>query len=122
MKIIVCDDDESLLHCFTDLLNLDGHEVLPAKKPSEAIELLRTHSCAGGVDLVIIDQVLPEMPGSELVGKIHEMGLSPRILLCTAMGKGKMGLNGYEIPECYEKLIIRKPFDIEEFLKRVYGG
>jgi CheY-like chemotaxis protein len=60
---ILCVDDEQIPRELRRLILVrQGYEVITASSGSEAVELLRT----GGIDLVLSDQMMPGMTGTEL--------------------------------------------------------
>ena len=63
--ILVADDDENLLELATMALTAKGFEVLQAKNGKEAMEWLDRKS--DEIDLVLLDIVMPEMDGFEVL-------------------------------------------------------
>ena len=63
-SILVLDDDPAVLKMTADLLAREGYEVMRAASPVEAIHTLK--ASASGVDLMLIDAILPTMSGPEL--------------------------------------------------------
>ena len=61
-RILLVDDDETLLELLKLILTSRGHEVTTAVDGQEAIELLQTER----FDLIITDIVMPRMGGSQL--------------------------------------------------------
>jgi len=60
---ILCVDDEQIARELRRLILIrQGYEVITASSGAEAVELLRT----GGIDLVLSDQMMPGMTGTEL--------------------------------------------------------
>jgi DNA-binding response OmpR family regulator len=61
--ILLTEDNEDLLELIQFHLEKEGYQVLLAKTGTEAIRLLRTHP----IDLVILDLMLPEISGLEIL-------------------------------------------------------
>jgi CheY-like chemotaxis protein len=72
--VVLCVDGESgilLGHHF--VMSIAGYEVIPATSAKEALQLLRDLS----VDIVVLAQSLPDMPGTRLSLKMKR--LKPRV-------------------------------------------
>lgn len=63
MKILLVDDDESILKVFSASLKMHGYEVITASNGNDGIEKVRTQM----PDLVLLDQVLPDIQGNEIL-------------------------------------------------------
>jgi putative two-component system response regulator len=84
MRVIVVDDDPSVVMSLEGCLQLLGYDVAAAHDGCQAQELLRT----GDYRIVITDWEMPEVNGLELCRWIRERKLSPYIyvILLTARG------------------------------------
>jgi two-component system response regulator CpxR len=78
-KVILCiDDNEQDLSVLSFMLSTNGYRVIAAVAPEEAIEIFATSQ----VDLVVVDLVMPQMNGAQLVKRLKQMGGHvPMILL-----------------------------------------
>jgi DNA-binding response OmpR family regulator len=63
MKILLVDDDESLLTIFTTVLTNDGHTVMTAGNGQAALEKAKNEK----PEFVLLDQVLPDIQGNEVL-------------------------------------------------------
>lgn len=63
MKILLVDDDESILKVFGASLKSQGFEVITASNGSQGIEKAKTNM----PDLILLDQVLPDIQGNEVL-------------------------------------------------------
>jgi two-component system, NtrC family, sensor kinase len=61
-KLLTVDDSPTYLHALSDELRQEGYDVIPALSGSEAIELLEHER----VDCILLDLVMPGMPGQEV--------------------------------------------------------
>lgn len=90
VKSILCVDDEKIpLFLRTRVLEKAGFEVVPAASGLDALELLRKRH----FDLVLSDQLMPEMTGTQLARHIKQSYSSLPVVLVS-------GVN--EIPEGIE--------------------
>ncbi len=65
-KILVIDDDKSILRTFTRILQKSGYEVDVAETGKEALEKVET----GRYALALVDIRLPDMDGTDLLSKM----------------------------------------------------
>ncbi|MBW2185113.1 MAG: response regulator [Deltaproteobacteria bacterium] len=67
-KILIVEDEESLLKLATILITSQGHEVIAVSSGVKALDALaREH-----VDLVLLDVMLPELDGFEVCRRIKD--------------------------------------------------
>jgi len=67
-RILVIDDDKSILRAFTRILQKNGYEVDVAETGKEALDKAET----GCYDLSLIDVRLPDMDGTDLLSKMQK--------------------------------------------------
>jgi diguanylate cyclase (GGDEF)-like protein/PAS domain S-box-containing protein len=67
--LLIVDDDVNVLASLHRLFRRDGYQILTAATPTEAFELLALHA----VQVVVCDQRLPVMSGTEFLSKVKEM-------------------------------------------------
>jgi len=63
MKILVVDDEPSIVDAVATALRYEGHDVIEAPNGLRAASTVRK----GGIELVIIDVMLPDVHGTEVV-------------------------------------------------------
>jgi len=78
-KILVVDDEPSLVATLDDNLRRDGHEVAIARDGEAALEQARRT----GPDLVVLDAMLPKLDGIEVCRALRRTSTVP-ILMLTA--------------------------------------
>ncbi|MBN1287803.1 MAG: response regulator [Anaerolineae bacterium] len=69
-RILVIDDDNELLKLVTMLLNRIGAQTLQAKNGVRGLEILM--DATAPIDLIILDLMLPDIDGFELLRRIRE--------------------------------------------------
>jgi len=68
MKILLIDDDESLLTVFQTALTQEGFEVITAMDGKTGIEKAKTDK----PNFVLLDQILPDIQGNEVLKTLKE--------------------------------------------------
>ena len=91
MRILVVDDEKTLVKGMKFNLENEGYEVECAYDGEAALELARE----GRFDLIILDVMMPEMDGLEACMKIREFSNVPIIML-TAKSEDADKLMGFE--------------------------
>ena len=91
MRILVVDDEKTLVKGMKFNLENEGYEVECAYDGAAALELARE----GRFDLIILDVMMPEMDGLEACMKIREFSNVPIIML-TAKSEDADKLMGFE--------------------------
>jgi signal transduction histidine kinase len=76
--LLFAEDDEALRALGARVLTALGYNVLVARTGAEALKIVAEHS--GTIDLVVTDVVMPEMNGSQLVGRVLEARPGIRVL------------------------------------------
>jgi two-component system, OmpR family, alkaline phosphatase synthesis response regulator PhoP len=74
-KILIVDDDKFLLDIYSLKFNEGGYDVDVAFSGAEALEKIKKEK----PDILLLDIVMPEMDGLELLKKMHEEGLNKDI-------------------------------------------
>ena len=111
MKILVVDDEKTLVKGIKFNLENEGYEVECAYDGAAAVELARE----GKLDLIILDLMMPELDGLEACMRIREFSNVPIIML-TAKSEDADKLMGFE---CGADDYLTKPFNILELKARV---
>lgn len=114
IKVLVVDDEPDILTLLEYNLRKAGFVVLLAKDGPEAIEAAR----ARRPDLVLLDIMLPNMEGTEVLKRLksHDSTRSIPVIMLTAKGEEVDKIIGFELgAEDY----ITKPFSPRELILRV---
>jgi len=86
------------------ILTARGYRVLEATRGEEAILLAGTHQ--GSVDLALVDVVMPEMSGPDLIRQIEPLRPGMRVLYISGHTEETIAHHGF--PE--SGAFLRKPF------------
>ena len=81
-RILLVDDDSSCRQVLNGALVNAGFKVLEAGDATGAL----THLAKGGVDLVVLDLLMPGMEGRTLMKRIHEKECGLPVIFLTAPG------------------------------------
>lgn len=111
-SILVVDDESGLRKLLNLLFINAGYTVHEASNGHECFQQIATKL----PDLIVLDVMLPEMNGREVVQHIRQKGILVPILMLTARAQARdivMGL------DCGADDYMRKPFDMDELLARV---
>jgi len=110
-KILVVDDEERMVRFIRLNLEHDGFTVLEAFNGKQALQHLRDAT----PDLILLDVMMPDLDGFEVLEMIREMSSVPVIML-TARGEEDDRVHGLELgADDY----VTKPFSQRELLSRV---
>jgi two-component system KDP operon response regulator KdpE len=110
-KILAVDDEKRMVRFIQLNLEQDGFQVITAYNGKEALEQVRTQL----PDLVLLDIMMPDINGFEVLKKIREVNTVPVIML-TAKGEEDDRIQGLELgADDY----ITKPFSPRELVSRI---
>lgn len=112
IKILLVDDDQSILEILTDLMAIFGHDYVTAQNGMEAIEKLKHNF----FDIVLTDMIMPDIDGMELLKHIKKNYPNIKVMVVT----------GYERAFTYTDVIragasdfISKPFNTDELEAKI---
>lgn len=110
-KILLIEDDTSIIKFLSLSLETNGYEVIKAVSGIEGISLFMTDN----PDLILLDLGLPDIDGNEVLTQIRGQSEIP-ILVVSARGQEKEKVTALDLgADDY----ITKPFHINELLARV---
>src|SRR5437660_3035697 len=107
-RILIIDDDKSLLESYTVLLE-DEFQVFTAETGERGLDLLRHED----VHLVLLDIRLPGIDGIEVLRRIKAMDENVDVIMITAVKNVRVAVEAIKIG-AYDYL--EKPFEIDEIL------
>jgi DNA-binding response OmpR family regulator len=110
-KILIVDDEERMVRFIRLNLEHDGFQVIEAYRGAQAVQQLRDSL----PDVVLLDVMLPDIDGFEVLKMIRETSTVPVIML-TAKGEEDDRVKGLELgADDY----VTKPFSPRELVSRV---
>ena len=111
-RVLLVEDEESLVSALTLNLELEGYHVVSARDGHTALDKFRNQH----FDLALMDVMIPLMDGFAVCQTVRLEGNTTPILFLSAKGSGKDRVEGLKIGgDDY----LTKPFDLEELLLRV---
>jgi DNA-binding response OmpR family regulator len=111
MRILVVDDEALLVKGIKFNLENEGYQVETAENGESAVSIAR----GGGIDLIVLDLMMPKLSGLEACMQIREFSTVPIIML-TARSEDADKLVGFESgADDY----LTKPFNILELKARI---
>jgi two-component system, cell cycle sensor histidine kinase and response regulator CckA len=113
--VLLVDDDQMIREVTKALLIRLGYPVIPAGNGEEALILYRSHR--EQIDLLIVDMIMPEMGGSEVIDQIRSINPKARVILSSGYslnGDAKDILN-----RGGAQAFIQKPFQIQELAEKI---
>jgi len=112
--VLLVDDEEQVLEIGKMMLERLGYQVLTAGGGVEAVETFGTSG--SGIDLVVLDMVMPDMGGGETFDRLKEISPDIKVLLSS----------GYSMNGQAQKILdkgcrgfIQKPFNMIELSHKV---
>lgn len=106
--ILVVDDESGIRQSFNMILKEDYHIVI-ASSGSEALDCFKSHA----VDLVLLDILLPDIGGLDLLEKFKEIDPTVEIIMVTAVKEVPIAVKAIKLG-AYE--YIMKPFTVDDIL------
>ncbi|MBJ6360766.1 response regulator transcription factor [Paenibacillus sp. GCM10012307] len=111
-KILIADDDARIRELIALFLRNEGFELVEAKDGTEALSIVEND----GVDMVILDIMMPHLDGWELCREIRSFDSNIPLLMVTAKGESAQKVKGFRLgTDDY----LTKPFDPIELVMRV---
>lgn len=111
-KILIVEDDEKIARVIQLELEFEDYEVSNAYTGKEALEKYENES----YDLILLDVMIPELNGLEVLRRIRQSDQTTKIIMLTARDAVMDKVSGLDSgADDY----ITKPFEIEELLARI---
>ena len=111
-KVLVIEDDASLLVGLTAALESEGYQVHGTPSGPEGLRL----ALEGHPDLILLDLMLPDMSGFEICKRIRDQRLRSSVIMLTSRSEENDRVLGLELgADDY----VTKPFSLRELLARV---
>ena len=110
-RILVVDDNPDSIAIMKSILESRGYQVVVAESGAQALEAIKNNQ----IDLVLLDVMMPEMSGLEVLQQIKDNAMTGRlpVILVTAKTQDEDVFSGYQFGAEY---YITKPFTAKQLL------
>ena len=112
-RLLVADDSETVLLMLQRRLEMEGYDVVTATDGAEALDRVRDN---GGIDLILLDAMMPNMSGVEVLQEIRGSGSEVPVVIISAhldaqepTRMRKLGAN-----DC-----VPKPFEWDDLIAKI---
>jgi two-component system OmpR family response regulator len=111
-RLLVVDDEATILELLSGSLRLAGFEVMTASSGAEAVRA----AASGRPDLVLLDVMMPDGDGFEALRRIRSGGGEVPVIFLTARDEVPDRVEGFAVgADDY----VTKPFSLDELLGRI---
>lgn len=111
-KILIVEDEENLSRLLELELNYENYETEIASNGQDALLLLLDND----YDLVLLDIMIPELSGLEVLRRLRRQHITTPVILLTARDEVHDKVSGLDLGA---NDYVTKPFQIEELLARI---
>jgi DNA-binding response OmpR family regulator len=115
IRLLIVEDDSTILNIVTSLFQLEGYKVWSAPHPYRALDILRENNYL--IDLIVSDVMMPKMDGISFYLKLQENNITKNIPFIMLTSRDQFE----DIKMAYDvgiKDYLSKPFDPLELLKK----
>ena len=111
-RLLVVDDEATILELLSGSLRLAGFEVVTAASGAEAVQA----AASSRPDLVLLDVMMPDGDGFEALRRIRSQGSEVPVIFLTARDEVTDRVRGFDVGgDDY----VTKPFSLDELLGRI---
>ncbi len=113
-RLLIVEDDQNILELLAASLRFAGFEVCTAKSGVDAVASVQRQR----PDLVVLDVMLPDLDGFEIVRRMRGGGIRTPVVFLTARDETEDKIRGLTIGgDDY----VTKPFSLEEVVARIHA-
>ncbi|MGP1716765.1 MAG: response regulator [Methylophilus sp.] len=110
MKILVVEDDVDTREILSELLEMQGHDIVAASEAQQALNTLRQQP---DIDLLITDISLPGMSGIDLARLAKTTHPELAMMICSGYGEQQFEALPFTVAW------IQKPLEMDAFLQTI---
>ena len=111
-RVLVVEDDLSILTGVSMNLRFEGYEVLQAQDGARGLEM----AVSDGPDLIVLDVMMPKLNGYEVLRELRSRGVRTPVLVLSAKGMERDKVLGLDLGA--DDYVV-KPFGVAELMARV---
>ena len=112
--LLVVEDDLELLQVYKAIFESNGYSLFEAENGKKAIDIYKKH--ADEIALIILDMILPDITGDEVLKEIHKIDPDQTVIICTGYPEKTLS----NISENIQ--FLQKPFLVPAVLEMVENG
>src|SRR5512140_907712 len=86
LRVLIADDEQNVRLSLGLLLRTGGHEVVECADGEQAVR--RHRADAGRIDVVILDMMMPDMPGSDVLPKLRDVSPDVPVIVSSGFSAG----------------------------------
>ena len=110
--ILLIDDDPRIVSVVCELLEADGCDVIACMNGEAGLQAAAAHPC----DVIILDRMLPQLDGMEVLARLRAAECDKPVLMLSALGRSEDRIEGLDQgADDY----LAKPFEPGELVARV---
>lgn len=109
MKILVVDDEKSIVELYSIFLGSAGHEVIATEFPEKAVEHIKNDT----FDLVITDKKMPKITGLDIIKLVEDTKKETPVFLITGDNTDTFDFVNSK------SSVYKKPISFEELIDQV---
>ncbi len=113
-RVLLVDDEKGVIEVCREMLETLGYEVLVAQNGDQAVSMVQNDT--SGIDLMILDMVMPGMDGPRTYEAVRRMNADIRVLVCSGYAK-KEDIQQMIAKGCDD--FILKPFDVVKLSQKL---
>jgi two-component system, NtrC family, response regulator AtoC len=113
--ILIADDDPDIRELLVKLLKDEGYDVAEAGTGKDALDLL-TQDEAGRPHVALLDILMPDLEGIEILQRMQEHGVDVPVIMVTGIERASMTIKAIQMGAAD---YIRKPFELDEVILAV---
>jgi PAS domain S-box-containing protein len=107
-SVLVVDDEPAITQTLESILSARGYQVSVADRGKVALELF----AAKPHDIVLLDLLMPDMRGRDVLARLRELSTETRIVVIT----GQLEVDEHELLAAGAQAVVRKPYEVRALL------
>ena len=115
MKILIVDDDESLVTVYSTALKKEGFEIITAVNGQQGLEKAKEP----GIDLILLDQVLPDISGNEILKTLKQDAQTKEIPVMILSNFSQEELVKQAVDEGAVDYVFKYQVELSDIIKKV---
>jgi len=112
--ILLVDDEPMVTDVGAKMMSRLGYRVLTAASGAEALATFAEHHA--GIDIVVLDMIMPEMNGEQTFHGLQEIDKTVRVIFSSGYSRNHQAV---QETSCSQHPFIQKPFDIVKLSRKL---